>query len=59
MPNRPARPTPGLFDGMVYIQPLDSKDEVDNHLHTQEAVSSSLAHGHILQLQVHKFIGVE
>lgn len=59
MPNRPARPTPGLFDGMVYIQPLDSKDEVDNHLHAQEAVSSSLAHGHILQLQVHKLIGVE
>jgi 7-carboxy-7-deazaguanine synthase len=59
MPNRPARPTEGLFEGVIYIQPLDSKDEVDNHLHTQEAVSSSLAHGHILQLQVHKFIGVE
>lgn len=59
MPNRPARPTPGLFSGTIYIQPLDSKDEVDNHLHTQEAVSSSLAHGHILQLQIHKFIGVE
>lgn len=59
MPNRPARPTPGLFQGQIYIQPLDSKDEVDNHLHTQEAVSSSLMHGYILQLQVHKFIGVE
>lgn len=59
MPNRPARPTPGLFNGQIYIQPLDSKDEVDNHLHTQEAVSSSLAHGYILQLQIHKFIGVE
>jgi organic radical activating enzyme len=59
MPNRPARPTPGLFEGQIYIQPLDSKDEVDNHLHTQEAVSSSLTHGYLLQLQVHKFIGVE
>lgn len=59
MPNRPARPTEGLFEGAIYIQPLDSKDEVDNHLHTQEAVSSSLAYGYILQLQVHKFIGVE
>lgn len=59
MPNRPARPTFGLFNGQIYIQPLDSKDEVDNHLHTQEAVSSSLAHGYILQLQIHKFIGVE
>lgn len=58
MPNRPARPSE-LFEGAIYIQPLDSKDDVDNHLHTQEAVSSSLAHGHILQLQVHKFIGVE
>lgn len=59
MPNRPARPTEGLFDGAIYIQPLDSKNEVDNHLHTQEAVSSSLAYGYILQLQVHKYIGVE
>lgn len=58
MPNKPARPTE-RFNGQIYIQPLDSKDEVDNHLHTQEAVSSSLAYGYILQLQVHKFIGVE
>lgn len=58
MPNRPARPS-SFFDGVIYIQPLDSKDEVDNHLHTQEAVTSSLTHGHILQLQVHKFIGVD
>lgn len=59
MPNRPARPTKGLFDGVIYIQPLDGGDPVDNHLHTQEAVSSSLKFGYILQLQVHKLIGVE
>lgn len=59
MPNRPARPTPGLFTGNIYIQPLDSKNVLDNDLHTAEAVRSSLEHGYILQLQIHKFIGVE
>ena len=59
MPNRPARPAPGLFDGTVYIQPLDSKNEAENHRNTAEAVRSSLAYGYILQLQVHKYIGVE
>lgn len=59
MPNAPARPTPGLFDGQIYIQPLDSKDPEENKLHTDVAVMLSLEHGHILQLQVHKYIGVE
>jgi 7-carboxy-7-deazaguanine synthase len=59
MPNRPARPTPGLFTGQIYIQPLDSKDPEENKLHTDAAVMLSLKHGHILQLQVHKYIGVE
>lgn len=59
MPNRPARPTEGLFEGQIYIQPLDSKSTADNHRHTAEAVRSSLEHGYILQLQVHKYIGVE
>lgn len=59
MPNAPARPTSGLFDGQIYIQPLDSKDPEENKLHTDVAVMLSLEHGHILQLQVHKYIGVE
>lgn len=59
MPKLPARPTPGLFTGQIYIQPLDSKDEAENRRHTDQAVASALAYGYILQLQVHKFIGVE
>lgn len=59
MPNRPARPTPGLFEGSIYIQPLDSKNEEENRYHMEQAVRSSLAHGYILQLQIHKLIGVE
>lgn len=54
----PARPHDG-FDGPVYVQPLDSKDPEENKLHTDVAVALSLEHGYILQLQVHKYIGVE
>jgi len=58
MPNPPARPPAG-WDRPIYIQPLDSKDEVENHLHTQEAVGVCLRLGYTLQLQIHKLVGVE
>lgn len=54
----PARP-PEDWTRPIYVQPLDSKDPVENHLHAQEAVSSCLRHGYILQIQIHKLIGVE
>lgn len=58
MPNLPARP-PENWNRLVYIQPLDSKSIADNHRHTAAAVKSSIGNGYILQLQVHKYIGVE
>ena len=54
----PARPPYG-WDGLVYIQPQDDKNTSINPRNTAAAVESSLAHGYILQLQVHKYIGVE
>jgi len=57
-PGRPARPPMG-WDRPVYVQPMDAHDDGLNALHTRAAVASCLRHGHTLQLQVHKFIGVE
>jgi 7-carboxy-7-deazaguanine synthase len=58
MKNIPCKPPLG-WDRPVYIQPLDSKDSVENADHMAAAVRSSLEFGYILQLQVHKYIGVE
>ena len=54
----PARPPVG-WDRPIYVQPLDSKAANENAAHTLAAVRSCLEHGYILQLQVHKYIGVE
>ena len=54
----PARPPEG-WDRPVYVQPMDAKDPVENAANTNEAVASCLRHGYTLQLQVHKYIGVE
>lgn len=53
-----ARPHPG-FTGHVYVQPCDSKDIAVNHRNVQSCVDSVYKHGTILQLQIHKIIGVE
>lgn len=53
-----ARP-PVWWTNPVYIQPMDEHDEERNRAHMQAAVYSSLKHGYILQLQVHKIINVE
>lgn len=54
----PARP-PIWWNRPVYLQPMDSKIGIENERNTQAAVKSCLKHGYILQLQVHKLIGVE
>lgn len=54
----PARP-PEDWGRPVYIQPLDEKDPHRNLLHMAVAKESCLEHGYILQLQIHKIIGVE
>lgn len=54
---RVARP-PANYGKKVYLQPMDCQDEEGNALNTQAVVDSCMKYGHILQLQVHKFIGV-
>jgi 7-carboxy-7-deazaguanine synthase len=53
-----ARPHPG-FLGPVYIQPADTGDAHLNKLNVEACVSSCMLYGYILQLQIHKLIGVE
>lgn len=53
---RVARPTKN-FTGVVYLQPLDVKDPIQNQLNLEAVVDSCMNHGYILQLQVHKLIG--
>lgn len=47
------------YKGPVYIQPCDDKDNAINTLNLQACVESVLRHGYILQLQIHKLIGVQ
>lgn len=54
----PARPPMGWVRP-IYVQPLDSKDPDENQRNTAAALASCLEHGYILQLQIHKYIGVE
>lgn len=53
-----ARP-PTSFKGPIYLQPCDDKDNSINELNLQACVESVLEHGYILQLQIHKLIGVQ
>lgn len=55
---RVARPN-SLSKKLIYIQPADRKNEVENNLNLQAAVKSSMENGYILQLQIHKLIGAE
>jgi organic radical activating enzyme len=43
----------------VYVQPMDSQDERTNKLNIQAVKESCMKHGYIMQLQIHKIIGVE
>lgn len=49
------------FIGPVYLQPRDDRPghHAKNSRHLEAVVNSCLRHGHILQLQIHKIIGVE
>ena len=53
-----ARPPEG-WDRPIYLQPMDAKDAAANEQHIHAVTASCLAHGYILQLQIHKYIGVE
>lgn len=53
-----ARPPHG-WHRPVYVQPADEKDEFRNLSNLKAAMESCMDHGHTLQLQVHKIIGLE
>ena len=50
---------PVSYRGPIYVQPMDEGNAIANKKNLQAAVNSCLNHGHILQIQVHKVIGVE
>lgn len=53
-----AKPPAG-FKGPVYIQPMDEGRADMNRRNLEAAKQSCFNHGHTLQLQVHKIMGVE
>lgn len=53
-----ARP-PEDFNGVVYVQPIDVQDPVENQRHLEAAIKSCLQFGYTLCLQTHKIINVE
>lgn len=53
-----ARPHEG-FDGPVYLQPMDPKDDAQYLRNVQAVKESCMKHGYMLQLQIHKLINVE
>jgi len=43
----------------VYLQPMDSYNIAQNHRNVKAVLDSCMKHGYILQLQIHKIVGVE
>lgn len=56
--DRVARPPKG-FRGVIYLQPADYRDARSNSEVRNLTLSSCLTHGYVLQLQIHKILGVE
>lgn len=55
---RLARPSK-LFQGVIYVQPMDAMDSVVNRRNTQVAINTCKKYNYVLQLQTHKLIGLE
>ena len=53
-----ARP-PEHWNRPIYLQPMDCHNERENKNNRDLAVRLCMEHGYILQLQVHKLIGVD
>lgn len=53
-----ARPPEG-FQGEVYLNPFDAKNEMDNALNLSAVVQSCLKFGHRCGIQLHKLINVD
>jgi 7-carboxy-7-deazaguanine synthase len=56
-PVRPARPHEG-FAGRIYLSPMDVQDPAKNHTNTRAAVNVCMEFGYILNLQIHKLVGL-
>lgn len=53
-----ARP-PVYYKGPIYLQPADEKDSVVNQKNIDAVVKSAIKHNYIVQLQIHKYLGVD
>lgn len=53
---RVARPPKGA---LIYVQPMDEDDPAANALNLDAAIRSTMAHGHRLQIQIHKICNLE
>jgi len=53
-----ARP-PKRFHGPIYVQPADEKNIEKNSRNLQATIQSAQAFGYTLQLQLHKYLGME
>jgi 7-carboxy-7-deazaguanine synthase len=53
-----ARPPEG-WDRPIYIQPADEQDEEANASNTASVVGAAMQHGYVVQLQIHKLLGME
>lgn len=54
----PARP-PKEFKGPIYVQPMEEQGTPSGRNHLVQTLDSCLRYGYILQLQIHKIIGVQ
>jgi len=55
---RLARP-PAWWDRPVYLQPADHQEPTANDRNTKAVIASAMKHGYIVQLQIHKLMGLE
>jgi hypothetical protein len=53
-----ARP-PKDWEDPIYLQPMDTGDSEHNMRNIKAVAQSCMKHGYRLQLQIHKYIGVE
>ncbi len=54
-----ARPYKQFPKERIYVQPMDEKDDALNAANTKAVTTTVLKYGYVLQLQIHKHIGVE
>lgn len=55
---RVARPKKDL-QVPIYVQPFDSQDPATNILNMEACARAAMTHGYLMQLQIHKIIGLE